>query len=127
MRILREIRAVLDNYQVKSGIYHFYRGEYKQAIQFLSRALGGGERLPDWDAGIARDFLTHAHLAAAEEAEAEGDLARSASQIEAAVVLNPRFPDIRFRLARALERGGRLSEAVENYRQACALNPRYLD
>ena len=32
MRLLPEVRNYLDSYHVKSGIYHYYRNEFKQAI-----------------------------------------------------------------------------------------------
>src|SRR5262249_14997181 len=127
MRILRNIRAVLGNYQVKSGIYHFYRGEYKQAIDFLERGLADTAHIGEYDAGVARFYLTQAHLYAAEAALAEGEIDRAVEELEAAAVLNPRYPDIQFRLARALERAGRLPQAIEKYRRACEINPRYVE
>lgn len=103
MRILREIRSAFENYQVKSGIYHFYRGEFREAILFLERALSAGERLSDADAAIAREFLTQSHLSSADEAQSAGDLDRAVVALESAAEVNPQFPDIQFRLARALE------------------------
>ena len=35
MRVLKEIRVLVGNYHVKSGLYHFYRAEYRQTIDFL--------------------------------------------------------------------------------------------
>ena len=32
MRLLKEIRTLMANYHVKSGIYHHYRNEFKQAV-----------------------------------------------------------------------------------------------
>ena len=39
MRLLSEIRNYLGNYHVKSGMYHYYRAEYTQAVDFLRKAL----------------------------------------------------------------------------------------
>jgi tetratricopeptide (TPR) repeat protein len=127
MRILRDIRAVLDNYHIKSGIYHFYRGEYKQAIDFLGRGLSDPKHLAEPDAGIARFYLTQSHLYAAEAAGAEGAFAREIEELGAAAAVNPRYPDIQYRLGRALERAGRLPQAIEKYRRACEINPRYIE
>src|SRR5438094_8435398 len=99
MRILKEIRSVLGNYHVKSGIYHFYRGEYKQAIEFFSRARVGSDGQGESDAGIARYYLTEAHLSAAELAEADGDGDREIEELRAAAEVTPGVPDILFRLA----------------------------
>src|SRR5436309_8525243 len=127
MRFLKEVRTVLDNYQLKSGIYHFYRGEYKQAIELLGRALRPREHLSDYDAGIARYYLTQAHLSAAEEADADGELDRAVEQLQAAEAVHPNYPDILFRLARALETAGRLPEAIEKFRRTIELNPKYIE
>ena len=39
MRLLSEIRNYMDNYHVKSGVYHYYRNEFSQAAGFLRKAL----------------------------------------------------------------------------------------
>ena len=39
MRVLKEIRVLVGNYHVKSGLYHFYRAEYRPTIDFLRKAL----------------------------------------------------------------------------------------
>ena len=39
MRFLKSIRNLLGNYQLKSGIYHYDRGETVQALDYLTRAL----------------------------------------------------------------------------------------
>jgi len=129
MRILKAIRAVLGNYQVKSGIYHFYRGEYKQAIDFLGRGLADAAPnapIGDYDAGVGRFYLTQAHLYAADAAEGEGAHDRAIEELEAAAAVNPRYPDIQYRLGRAFERAGNLARAIEKYRRACEINPRYI-
>ena len=45
MRLLKEIYDLLGNYQLKSGVYHFYRNEFAAAVKFLRKALAEpGER-----------------------------------------------------------------------------------
>ena len=127
MRILKDIRSIIENYHVKSGLYHFYRGEYKQSIEFLDRALSSADRLTETDAGMARYYLTQAHISAAEEADADGRLTRAVEELTAAAEANLRYPDIQFRLARALEQVGRLPEAIARYRLSCEINPQYLE
>ena len=127
MRTLKQIRAIIDNYHVKSGIYHFYRGEYKPAIEFLGRAASGGEPLSQTDASMAHYYVTQAHLCAAEEANADGRLERAVEELQAAADANLRFPDIQFRLACALEQAGCVPEAIEKYRLACEINSRYIE
>ena len=67
MRLLKEIRNAMGNYHVKSGIYHHYRNEFKQAVAAkyaLSdmRLFGSnarGDATEDSDIDI---FLQVAHL-----------------------------------------------------------------
>ena len=39
MRLLKEIQNLMGNYHLKSGVYHYYRNEYPQAVDFLRKAL----------------------------------------------------------------------------------------
>ena len=39
MRLLREVRNLMGSYHVKSGIYHYYRNEFKQAVDNVKPAL----------------------------------------------------------------------------------------
>src|SRR5262245_7403049 len=127
MRILKEIRSLLGNYQVKSGIYHFFRGEYKQAAEFLWRAIDGHSPEPGSDADVALHYLTQTYLSAAERSEHAGDWVRASEEYSRAAALRPTFPDIQYRLGRALQEAGQLDGAVSAYGRAVVANPRYLD
>jgi tetratricopeptide (TPR) repeat protein len=59
MRFLRAVRNLLGNYQLKSGIYHYDRGESQQAIEYLTRALGAADSTES-DRAMALYYLTHA-------------------------------------------------------------------
>ena len=63
MRLLKSIRNMLGNYQLKSGLYHYYRGESKQAIEFLTRAQQVADSSED-DRRMAIYYLTQTHIAA---------------------------------------------------------------
>jgi tetratricopeptide (TPR) repeat protein len=108
MRILREIRSLLGNYHVKSGLYHYYRGEYTQAAEFLSRALASDEPVPGSDAAVALHYLTETHLSEAEQFERAGEF------------------DRHHRLGCALERAGDLDGAISAFNAAVTINPSYL-
>ena len=58
MRLLKEVRNLIGNYHLKSGIYHYYRNEFKQAVDFFRRALKDEPNLSDSDRRIARYYLT---------------------------------------------------------------------
>ena len=55
MRLLSEIRSRLGNYHIKSGMFHYYRGEYSQALEYLEKALASGQ-LTASDEAIARYY-----------------------------------------------------------------------
>ena len=77
MRLLKSVRSQLGNYHLKSGIYHFYRNEFKQAIEFFSKALQSPEKLDEADVRMTRYYLTQTHITAGDQAEEEGDLPRA--------------------------------------------------
>ena len=58
MRLLTEIRNLIGNYHVKSGVYHYYRNEYLQAVEFLRKALRDESELAESDRQKARHYLT---------------------------------------------------------------------
>lgn len=127
MRLLKEIRNYLGNYHVKSGVFHFYRSEFKPAADFLRRALADDERLTDADRDYARCYLTLSLLGLAERCEARGEWDDGIAELERAAEISPGFPDIHFRRAQLLERLGRVDQAVEAYREALVRHPGYLD
>ena len=57
MRLLSEIRSRLGNYHIKSGMFHFYRGEYNQAMEYLEKALASGQLVAS-DESMARSYLS---------------------------------------------------------------------
>lgn len=125
MRLLKEIRNLMGNYHVKSGIYHYYRNEFKQAVDFFRRALREGEEISDTDRRTARFYLTQTFVQSAEKQVLKGDLDAAIRDFVRGVEVSPDFPDIRFRLGEVYELADRLPEAVEEYRQAVALNENY--
>ena len=126
MRLLNSIRNLLGNYQLKSGIYHYYRGESKQAIDYLTRALQGADST-DADRRMALYYLTQTHIAAAEKHEESRDLVKAVEEYQAALQLTPDYPDIHFRMGALYARFDLELEAMESYRRAIAIHPDYLE
>jgi tetratricopeptide (TPR) repeat protein len=125
MRLLKEVRNLMGSYHVKSGIYHFYRNEYKQAVDFFTKALKDEPTLVDSDRKTARYFLTQTFIHSAERLAAAGDLLGAARDYVRANEVSPEFPDIRFCLGRTYEALDRVNEAIEQYRLAIASNADY--
>jgi len=126
MRLLEEIRSMMGNYHVKSGIYHYYRSEFKQAVDFFRKALRDEPNLGEGDRRTARYYLTQTFVDSAEKLEAKGDLEAAARDFARAAEVSPDYPDIRFRLGRVLEQLDRIDEAIEEYRRAIACSEPYL-
>jgi tetratricopeptide (TPR) repeat protein len=125
MRLLKEVRNLMGNYHVKSGIYHFYRNEYKQAVDFFTKALKDEPTLGDADRKTARYFLTQTFIHSAEKLAAAGDLKGAARDYVRANEVSPEFPDIRFCLGKTYEALDRVDDAIEQYRLAVASNADY--
>ena len=126
MRLLKENRNLLDNYHVKSGIYHYYRGEFGPAVDFFRKALDG-EELTSSDRRIARYYLTMTLTESAERREEKSEFAEAILEYVHAVEVSPTYPDIRLRYGVLLEKVGRLEEAAEQYRKAIEINRSFLD
>jgi len=126
MRLLKSIRNLLGNYQLKSGIYHYERGEPKQAIEFLTRALQTGDGTES-DRRMALYYLTETHIAAAEKFEESSDMIKAVEEYQHALALTPDYPDIHFRMGALYSRFDLQLEAMECYRRALALHPEYLE
>ena len=126
MRLLKSIRNLLGNYQLKSGLYHYYRGESKQAIEFLTRVLQAAET-PESDRRMAIYYLTQTYIAAAEKSEDQQNLEAAVQGYRDALALTPDYPDIHFRMGALYARFGLSLEAIECYRRAAALHPGYLE
>lgn len=127
MRLLKEIRNLLDNYHVKSGIYHYYRGEFGPAVDFFRKALDADEDLAVSDRRIARYYLTMTLMESAERREVKGELEEAVGEYTRAVEVSPTYPDIRLRFGKVLERMGRHEDAIRQYRKAIENNRRYRD
>ena len=127
MRLLSEIRNYMGNYHVKSGVYHYYRNEFKQAIGFLRKALSEEPELLEGDRTHARSYLTLAHKGLAERLASESQGNEAIEEVRQALLVSPDYPDIHYLLARLLEREDRLEEAVTAYRAAIERHPRYLE
>src|SRR5213594_2436920 len=127
MRLLKSVRSYLGNYHLKSGIYHFYRNEFKQAIEFFSKALQNPEKLDEGDLRMTRYYLTQTHITAGDQAEEEGDLPRAIESYDAALADSPDYPDLYFRIGLLRVRLGEMDKAVEAFRGATQLHPGYLE
>ena len=74
MRLLNEIRNYMDNYHVKSGVYHYYRKEYGEAVSFLRKALADESGLSDADRRNARSHLALSLKELGEKLASEGEV-----------------------------------------------------
>jgi tetratricopeptide (TPR) repeat protein len=127
MRLLRDVRNLLGNYLLKSGIYHYYRGEYKRAVAYLERMLEPSEGARGVDAQMARYYLTQTCIASAEEHEEAGRPEAAVRDYRQALAHSPGYADLHHRIGRLLQRLGRAAEAAESYRAALAINGDFLD
>ena len=113
MRLLSEIRNYMGNYHVKSGVFHYYRSEFNQAVTFLRKALADESTLADGDRDNARSYLTLSLTGLAEKLAAEGDIEGGVEQLRNAAKVDPGYPDIHFIMAGLPERIDRRGDAVE--------------
>lgn len=128
MRLLSEIRHYMGNYHLKSGVYHFYRSEFKQAIEFLEKAMADDPaKLVEGERANASSYLTLSYKGLAERHEERGEFDEALTQLGRALDLSPDYPDIHFALARVLERTEDPDGAVAAYRSAIERHPRYLE
>ena len=127
MRPLSEIRNYLGNYQVKSGVYHYYRNEFTQALAFLRKALGEEESLSEGDRKNARSYLALSLRGHAEKLAAEGEIEAGLEELREAADVCPDYPDLHYRIAGLYEKLGRGEEAIEAYRRAIDRHGSYLD
>jgi len=125
MRLLREVRNLMGSYHVKSGIYHYYRNEFKQAVDFFSKALKDEPGLGESDRRTARYYLTQTFIQSAEKQAGAGDLEGAARDYLRAIEVTPEFPDIRYSLGRTYEAMDRPDDAIAQYRHAIASNEGY--
>lgn len=127
MRLLPEIRNLIGNYHVKSGVYHYYRDEYGPAVDFLRKALTDEAQLTGSDLRKARHYLTLALMDSAERQQEKGGIDQAISELRDASEVSPNFPDIHFRLGRLLEERLETRAAASEYAAAIRCNPDYLE
>jgi tetratricopeptide (TPR) repeat protein len=126
MRLLKEIHNLTENYHVKSGVYHYYRNEFKQAEEFFRKALAG-EEIADADRRMALHYLTLSLMDRAERCAERGEADEGAEHLRRAVEVSAKYPDIHYRLGCLLEQLDRNEEAAEAYRAAIGVQSDYLD
>ncbi len=127
MRALKAVRQHLKSYHLKSGVFHFYRGEHGPAADFLTRALNeDGDRLSAADRRAALYYLVQTRIGAAFRHETQGDMDRAIEEYISALKVMPKYPDVHLRLGDALARTGRHDEAIDHYLQAIEVNPLYV-
>ncbi|RMG45879.1 MAG: tetratricopeptide repeat protein [Acidobacteria bacterium] len=127
MRALKVVRQHFRNYHLKSGVYHFHRGEHGPAADFLTRAIEQDEEISAADRRAALYYLVQTRIGAAESFAARGELERAAEEYRRALAVMPDYPDVHFRLARTLRRLDRLEESLAHLRRALELNPAFVD
>lgn len=126
MRLLKEIRPLIGNYSLKSGVYHFYRNEYTQAVEYLRKVLED-DATDDSDRNRARHYLTLSLMDSARRLELQGDVDDAIAELKRAAESSPRFSDIHYRLGRLLEMRDLIAESRDEYNEAIRQNPAYLE
>lgn len=127
MRALKTVRQHLRSYHLKSGVFHFYRGEHRPAADFLTRALNEeGSELSPADRRAALYYLVQTRIEAATKHESAGEMERAISEYRSALEVMPRYPDVHVRLGDALVRTQQTAEAIEHYRKALEINPLFV-
>lgn len=126
MRLLKEIRSLTGNYHAKSGMYHYSRNEFKQAVEFLRKALRETDLAPA-DRRNARYYLTLALMDSAAKLHDEGETEAGIDQLRGAAEVSPDYPDIAYRLGRLLEDQGRDQQAIVEYRRAIQIRGDYVE
>ncbi len=127
MRALKAVRQQLRSYNLKSGVFHFYRGEHGPAAEYLTRALTEeDDRLSSADRRSALYYLVQTRIGAATRFEQGGEIERAIAEYQVALEVMPGYPDVHMRLGNTLVNARRCEEAVEQYRRAVEINPNYV-
>jgi len=127
MRPLNEIRQYMDNYHVKSGVYHYYRNEFSQALGFLRKALADVSTLSRGERQSAQRYLTLSLKGLGQKLAADGDVENGVEHMRLATVGGSDYPDLHFEMGCMLQQVGRPDEAIESYRRAIECQPSYLE
>ena len=140
MRLLKSVRSQLGNYHLKSGIYHFYRNEFKQAIDFFAKAMQNSEKLDEADLRMIR-HRRHAAIAQSAQhgaitlqcifvpsircwlnaAPLHRKTMRVLSTFRSAVEVHPTYLEAHTHLAFALLSCARPNEALEEFEKVRSL------
>jgi Flp pilus assembly protein TadD len=127
MRLLNEIRNYMGNYHVKSGVYHYYRSEFKQALTFLRKALADESALSPGDLENARNYLTLSLKGQASRLAESGETELGLEELDRALEIRPDYPDLHHLKARLLVELDRSDDAIAAYRAALQHHPTFLD
>lgn len=127
MRALKTVMQHFSNYKLKSGVFHFYRGEHGPAAEYLTRVLTEEEDVSAADRRAALYYLVQARIGAAAEFEAAAELERAIEEYRLALDVMPTYPDVQFKLGQALLAMGRHEDAIEHFSLALKGNPLYVE
>ncbi len=127
MRALKAVRQHFANYQLKSGVFHFYRGEHGPAAEYLTRVLTEETDVAAADRRAALYYLVQTRIGAAEQFEDDGDFTRAIEEYRSALAVMPTYPDVQYKLGLALRHVGRDQDAIEAFQRALQSNPSYVD
>jgi tetratricopeptide (TPR) repeat protein len=127
MRALKAVRQHFTSYQLKSGVFHFYRGEHGPAAEYLTRVLTEEADVAAADRRAALYYLVQTRIGAAEEYEDAGEFERAIEEYRSALAVMPTYPDVQYKLGLALRHVGRDDDAIEAFRRALGSNPAYVD
>ena len=120
---LRDLFRFLPRSPLRRALGALNRGEFDQAAALLEGMLQG-------DSAPPQDLCTYAceaYAKAGQQRRDAGDLAGARRCLERALVLQPTFADMHFRLGEIYEQGDQPDLARGAYEHAMALNPRYLE
>lgn len=126
MYYLKSVRSRFASYHLKSGIFHFNRGEFKQAAEFFKRALKE-DGLHRHEERVAKSLLTQTYLGWAEELSDQGDPSGALERIEAALGISPAYADMHHRRGLLLCSLDRSEEARDAFRRALQINEDYVE
>lgn len=127
MRLLKEVRNLTENYHVKSGMFHYFRGEFRQAEEFFRKALKDEAELSTADRNNARHYMTLSIMDLGDRLRDQGDLEQAVEQFTRAATISEGFPDIHYKLGGVLEDLGEIDRAIAAYREATRRHPKYLE
>jgi len=126
MHYLKSVRSRFSSYHLKSGIFHFNRGEFKQAAEFFKRALKEDGLRKD-EERIAKAFLTQTYLGWSEELAEQRDFQGALEKIEAALGISPSYADMHCRRGSLLCGLERFDDAHVAFERALEINEDYVE